>query len=109
MKIIKDVSKAINTVLRSWGEDPQKINCGNCCEFANAVCCKMGWDKRVNAYWGDELPHLFTDKHEPDAHCFITFNGKYYDSECPEGVETPALLPFYQRQLNRLDLPINKC
>ncbi|MCA1064759.1 hypothetical protein QTG56_24445 (plasmid) [Rossellomorea sp. AcN35-11] len=33
-------------------------------------------------------------------HCWIYFENKHYDAECPEGVENLFELPFFQRYLN---------
>lgn len=31
------------------------------------------------------------------THVFLTFNGKFYDAEAEQGVDTPFELPFFQR------------
>lgn len=85
---------------------PQAINNGLCGNFANDLV-EMGFGEAV---WGDDacpclwsscvmgLPDWFT--HFTGGHCFLDgHNGKFYDSECPQGCNYPDELPFYQRQI----------
>jgi len=86
----------------SGGITAQEINNGECCDFAEPI--PFG-----ETIWGDELcPILWSTKvlflknwftHFAPAHCFIKYQDKYYDSECPEGVNYPDELPFYKREL----------
>jgi len=87
---------------------PSEINNGNCGEFANDVA-----DQIPGAYaiWGDDLcPILWSYKviRLPDwftnfapGHCFIMYDGRFYDSECPDGCDFPDELPFYQRDIEQ--------
>jgi len=74
---------------------PKLINNGACEDFAMALKERFPDGETM---WGDEMPLVFGPFHEPDAHCFFSYGGKFYDSECPTGVDTPANLPFYRRQ-----------
>lgn len=74
---------------------PSAINNGNCDSFAQNLEDKF---KDGMARWGDEVLNLFEGCHFPDGHCFFERKGLYYDAECPEGVESPVLLPYYERQ-----------
>lgn len=88
------------------GLSPQEINDGNCDEFA----CTLESQGFGMAIWGDELCIiLWSDRamrtkdwftHFAPSHCFVQFENKYYDCECPEGAEFPDDLPFYQREYN---------
>lgn len=81
---------------------PQEINNGMCSDFADDVA-HIGFGIAI---WGDAVPIelwselvLYEDwPHFACGHCFIMFNNKFYDSECPEGCDYPDELPFYQRQ-----------
>jgi len=89
---------------------PAEINLGRCMDFAADIMNqgfgddKWGhtldiedWSEFVQAVGGfdaDEFTSL---------HCFIIYEGKYYDSECPQGCNYPDQLPCYQRYLYLLD------
>lgn len=72
---------------------PEKINSGYCEEFANRVAEVMGYQDNV---WDivRETDWLETD--DP-AHMFIEWDAKFYDAECPEGVESYRQLPIMLR------------
>jgi len=48
--------------------------------------------------WGDGLVGRWDY-----AHCFVCYNGRYYDAECPEGVDDWEELPYFQRANSRRD------
>ena len=85
---------------------PQQINNGMCGDFAEDLAY-IGFGQPI---WGDDcigddwwslevlaLPDWMS--HYAPGHCFIVFDGKFYDSECPQGCDYVDKLPFYQRQL----------
>lgn len=37
----------------------------------------------------------------PQGHCFFELHGKFFDSESPQGVDSPHELQFYQRDIER--------
>ncbi len=82
------------------GIHPFMINCGGCEDFALEIQEEF---PAIQVFWGDELPDLFpkqlTKSENHSAHCFIRFEGNYYDAEEPEGVPKPYQLPLYQRML----------
>lgn len=88
-----------------YGFSPMEINDGNCEEFAYLLECE-GYGE---VCWGTELPIDWWSKmvqslddwftHFAPYHCFIKYNERYYDSECPLGCNYPDELPFYQREL----------
>jgi hypothetical protein len=88
------------------GQTPREINGGNCESFAEDLLTKF---PKGDTYWGEDFPKLFRPymskrQVEDTAHCFFFIEGKYFDSECPEGVINPALLPYYQRCIQRMKL-----
>lgn len=87
MTTLPDLIKSIREdwmECHGW-ETPDKINNGLCNFFAEAV--KKQW-RRGEVLWDDQ-----------NWHSFLFYDGKYYDSECPEGVDHPKQLPFYGRFL----------
>lgn len=82
--------------------DPSVINQGSCDEFAYAVEQQIEGSEAV---WTD----MWIDCTPPDcseifkglclSHCFIEYDGEYYDSECPKGVNHPIQLPFFEKQM----------
>ena len=93
-------------VKRKQNLSPQEINNGSCEEFADLISdiisdafsiwgdsvCPILWSSQVF-----NLPDWFS--HFTNGHCFIMFNNKFYDSECPQGCNYPDKLPFYQREI----------
>jgi len=67
----------------------ENINEGLCDEFAACVCTFL---PGCTMYWNDD----FTDEFDC-SHCFIEYEDRYYDAECPEGVDDWRDLPFFQR------------
>ena len=82
------------------GIHPFMINCGGCEDFALEVQEEF---PAVEVMWGDEIPKEFPKKLTKSDniayHCFMKFNGRYYDAEEPEGVKKPYQLPLYQRKI----------
>jgi len=67
-----------------------------------------------NDIWGSEVPieywsnavqaiGRYAAEYFMEIHCFIFHNGKFYDSECPQGCNRPDDLPCYQRNMNLLE------
>ena len=85
---------------REFGESPQKINSGNCDSFADDLLTKF---PKGDTFWGEEIPERFKPFMTEEeiewigGHCFFYIDGFYYDSECPNGVDNPANLPFFKR------------
>jgi len=80
-----------------------EINNGLCEEFAMSV---IGVGFGI-ALWQDELDQVTPltwgeVKEEIEGychHCFILYNGKFYDAECPEGVTHPKDLPLFKKHI----------
>ncbi len=93
----EQIGRMIKRLVVKWGVHPFEINQGYCEEFAEEICKQIDG---ATEEWGDEAPHLFTAFHSPDVHCYIVYDGRYYDAEEPYGVDSPNKLPLYNRQLN---------
>lgn len=87
-----------------YGVSAYEINNGMCEDFADDIEY-IGFG---NTTWGDELPiewwsppirNIIDEWLEGYApyHCFIMYEDKFYDSECPEGCDYADELPYYQR------------
>jgi len=107
MIVIMDIMQTIKDICsryyKTYGLTAKKINNGNCDDFANDIefngfgCAVWGDEDWLN--WSLDIKnHLDWFTHFAPFHCFIWYEGKYYDSECPEGCEYADQLPFYQRQ-----------
>lgn len=85
-----DISQAILALTKVYrkhlGFSAERINHGECENFADIICEMF---PGASSYWGDQL----MEDHEEDYyndyayHCFIEYEGRYYDSESPEGVD----------------------
>lgn len=91
-----------------------EINNGMCMKFA-ADIANMGFGKDVWGddllveFWSDYVQSFYDDSFFDDfaryfssIHCFIMYNGKFYDSETPQGCDYPDQLPCYQRNIDLL-------
>lgn len=89
MKKTNVIPDVIRATVVEFEQHPYDINCGNCEEFARVVeekCLALG--VFVTTHWTDTA---FC------SHCYIKHNGKYYDSEEPEGVRSHKQLPLAVR------------
>lgn len=71
-----------------------------------------GWDGEGEDVWSEEwlsfygslppAPHTINDLTDKITgyHFWLFYNGKHYDSECPEGVSNLFDLPFFKRCLS---------
>ena len=103
------ISDVIEGLVESYEIDGclrEFINEGRCDRFAEIIV-DSGFGEAV---WGDGLPRnawspAITDEmwdgHYRDNvapyHCFIMYDGRYYDSESPDGVEWPDQLKCFVR------------
>ena len=102
-KTIGGVIRRLNTIFRIvHNESPEEINSGHCEDFAQAFLTRF---PDALATWGDEYDDEFWGLGEEWAnlygsyHCFVALAGKFYDSECPQGVDHPRDLPYFQREI----------
>lgn len=100
-----DVQKVIKQLRSHWLKEhhllPQFINSGNCDTFASEISMALNKIGRHSGQemWGEDYPELFPKGVDCGGHCFFFFEKRFFDAECISGVESPHLLPYYQRQL----------
>ncbi len=84
--VIEEVIRAVVDIyIELYNLDgPDGINYGLCEDFAEDVCRLVSG---AEAWWTNELDD--TDFGMPKI---IKYNGRYYDSECPNGVDNWRLL-----------------
>lgn len=91
---------------------PYGINSGLCEEFAYTIA-EQGHGIAV---WGDEMDNQYYWSPKfikimpidmvadfASTHCFIWYNNKFYDSECPQGCEYIDYLPIYRRNFELIN------
>jgi hypothetical protein len=69
----------------------EAINWGPCARFAAEVCSQIPgaipvWDEEI-----DTEQDIWVG-----CHCFVVFEGRYYDATCPEGVDKWWRLPYFK-------------
>ncbi len=65
------------------------------------------YDAGQLAAWGYKLPDGVTIDSLNRvwlSHCFIVYQGRFFDAECPEGVDTPFSLPLVLNALRKAGL-----
>ena len=88
---------------------PAEINSGLCMDFADNIA-GQGFGISI---WGSEVPYKYWSDavlqaadyefdYFIDIHCFIYYDGKFYDSETPQGCDYPDDLLCYQRNMDLL-------
>lgn len=87
---------------------PIGINNGRCMDFA-AEIAKQGfgqdvWGCDLSIEWWSEIIQPFENDlcDFAEIHCFIMYDGKFYDSETPQGCNYPDQLLCYQRNIDML-------
>lgn len=76
---------------RIFDAHPYDINNGLCDCFATDI------EKDVTEAIGLWLEEI-DSKYEDLSHCVIVYQGRYYDAECPDGVEKVEELPFFKNK-----------
>jgi hypothetical protein len=77
---------------RLYDQNPYEINCGNCEEFAADLIAVCG---KGNMFWHDEMEDCTTEEEKWWAHCFVEVDGRFYDAECPNGVDNWRQIPCF--------------
>lgn len=96
------ITDAIHAITRYYQTEydltPYDTNCGSCEEFAQDVIEHLGLEEgdEIAACWHDEMPDCTAEEAWYWSHKFILYQGKYYDSECPEGVTEWRELPCFR-------------
>jgi len=94
MVITEIIHKILEVYAIQHGVDAWHINCGQCEDFALDVIEAMGLDS-FSMFWHDGMPDCTEEEAYTFAHCFIRYDGRFYDSECPEGVDSWRELPYF--------------
>lgn len=83
----------------SQGEEPTTwdINNGFCEDLAEAVAARVPGAEVAPAY-DPELHPLREDGGYDADHFVVVFEGRFYDCECPEGVDQVRELPIYRHR-----------
>ena len=100
--VAKLVDQLVETYLnhgfpKRFFRDASHINSGSCQDFAEELCdiinaqADLKTEGYATAVWDSDMCDM------DGLHCFVSFNDKFYDSECPNGVDHPADLPIYSR------------
>ena len=99
IEVTENINEIIMSLAINWYKHPYEINNGDCEDFAYAVKKVI---PEVEVYWGNEIVDnfdFFTKDHDTEYHAFMYYKGKYYDAEEPYGVDNPAHLPYFERNL----------
>jgi len=92
---------------QNWNADAFQINCGDCDAFAmELIQIWTGEDRETDdavVLWGEDLEDD-EDRSEDIAglHACAKIEGRYYDSECPEGEDDWRALPCFARYFGRV-------
>ena len=89
------LSAIIRITVKHWLVDDvansaEEISNGHCGDFADNVWNKLGCPP-------DEVLYFSSCYAQSCGHTWLTFRGKHYDAECPDGVSDWKMLPFWQR------------
>lgn len=98
IKAPSEVAIIVYDLVKEFDKHPIDINMGLCCFFAERLVGLLGEDASIR--WGVADSEFFTPAHEPDRHCYVLYDGRYYDAEEPYGVKSPDLFPFFMRHLH---------
>jgi hypothetical protein len=67
------------------------INNGLCNDFADTIESRVDG---AEGLWMEEID----PKYEDYSHCVIRYNGRFYDAECPQGVDSLDALPLVKNR-----------
>jgi hypothetical protein len=87
-------AKAMEQVTQGFADDgvvPYDINNGSCNEWGEEVLDLLRETTYIVEYW--ETLFGFADT----THAFLRIDGKFYDAECPEGVDDHMELPIFRK------------
>ncbi len=72
---------------------PSLINCGLCCDYAELLAELV---PGCEVFWGDALAEDGEETEHLAWHCFVRYQGLYYDSEYPFGIHDFRCMVAYQ-------------
>ena len=79
--VIDELNKVF---FRLYGLSPYSINCGDCEHYADCLAEIL---PGCEGFWGDELINEDDDPDQFSYHFITRYNGRYYDSQHPWGVD----------------------
>lgn len=85
------IGRVIERLIPFFAAEAADINEGECDLFADEVVRRVA---EARAVWDYDLDATGRWNHD---HCFVEYKGKYYDSECPQGVDSWEDLPYFKR------------
>jgi len=92
-KIDQIIRAVVEVYKRLYDQDAYNINCGSCEMFAEDVIYVITGGNEET----EELYAVWRKRRHParSSHCFIVFRGRFYDSQCPKGVDHWKKLPAF--------------
>lgn len=91
---MKTIQDAILELVAEFGMSPKDINGGNCEEFADKL---VGLIPSAKQMWDWEAEDGGVNRGWTWCHCFVKYEGRYYDAECVDGVSEWWNLPWFLR------------
>jgi hypothetical protein len=79
------ITDIINAVRDSWEETPDEINNGLCDYFATAILERFPKAR-------EECSEFYE---APVGHVWVSYEGRHYDAQAPEGVDRWSDLPIF--------------
>jgi len=93
-EVQQSLSAYIRQLVQKYNKHPYDINDGLCEDFGIDICDNF---PTAEGFWGDEIINWFPSMTDPACHYFVRLGDRFYDAEEPEGVLSPAFLPYYIR------------
>lgn len=95
------VNHLVNLYEEAYGTGAYQINCGLCEDFAHDLVWALGEDPYshscpIEIRWHDEMEDCTEGEADFWSHCFVQYQGRYYDSQAPEGVAAWRDLPCFR-------------
>lgn len=96
----KILAEVTNTVITKYNlEQPADINKGYCWIFSQAVAVKS---PEAVPTWVCSLEPTSLPEENHYCHAAVLYEGRYYDSECLEGVHDHRQLPMVKRHFEKI-------
>ncbi len=105
MSITEIIEELVPVYLKRFSlKSAHYINWGNCEDFARSVIDALEEiGDEADPIWDDELAtaeELESEGFAPyGGHCVILYNDRYYDAECPHGVDDWHDIPFFKNHV----------
>lgn len=99
-----NITALIRAMVRKWGERPYDINNGGCEDFAMELIDRLGgYVTDAEGRPTDNGPYELDTNNFCEwlpNHVWVFYEGKHYDAECPQGVDSWKDLPLFARLKN---------